>query len=182
MTYQALVLAGGSACRMGGIDKPGVLVGGVSLLDRVLLATRRASETVVVGPLRPTCRAVTWRREDPVGGGPVAALAAGLEAVTAPVVLLLAADLPFLTLSYVEALAAQASCIAVDQGREQWLCGAWRTEDLRAAVRTTDVLTGARLGRLLSALHPSPLLWTGGDRPWTDCDTADDVQRAREIA
>ncbi|MEU7054400.1 NTP transferase domain-containing protein, partial [Streptomyces eurythermus] len=37
--YDAVVLAGGAARRLGGADKPGVRVGGRALLDRVL-ATR----------------------------------------------------------------------------------------------------------------------------------------------
>ncbi|WP_240497415.1 NTP transferase domain-containing protein, partial [Streptomyces hirsutus] len=38
LAYDALVLAGGGARRLGGADKPGVRVGGRSLLDRVLAA------------------------------------------------------------------------------------------------------------------------------------------------
>ena len=34
--YDAVVLAGGAARRLGGVDKPGVRVGGRALLDRVL--------------------------------------------------------------------------------------------------------------------------------------------------
>ncbi|MYQ48709.1 NTP transferase domain-containing protein, partial [Streptomyces sp. SID4985] len=34
--YDAVVLAGGAARRLGGADKPGVRVGGRPLLDRVL--------------------------------------------------------------------------------------------------------------------------------------------------
>ena len=36
--YDAVVLAGGAARRLGGADKPGVRVGGRALLDRVLTA------------------------------------------------------------------------------------------------------------------------------------------------
>ncbi|MGW4109093.1 NTP transferase domain-containing protein, partial [Streptomyces sp. NPDC004976] len=36
--YDAVVLAGGAARRLGGADKPGVRVGGRALLDRVLAA------------------------------------------------------------------------------------------------------------------------------------------------
>lgn len=47
--YDAIVLAGGAAKRLGGADKPGVLVGGRALLDRVLGACAGAGTTVVVG-------------------------------------------------------------------------------------------------------------------------------------
>ncbi len=73
------MLAGGAARRLGGADKPGVRVGGRALLDRVLAACADAGTTVVVAGRRPTARPVTWAREDPPGGGPVAALDAGLR-------------------------------------------------------------------------------------------------------
>lgn len=47
--YDAVVLAGGAAKRLGGADKPGLTVGGLALLDRVLVACRGARTTVVVG-------------------------------------------------------------------------------------------------------------------------------------
>ncbi|MGW5420618.1 DUF6457 domain-containing protein [Streptomyces sp. NPDC003943] len=77
--YDAIVLAGGSARRLGGADKPGVRVGGRALLDRVLAGCRDAGRTVVVAAPRATARPVEWTREDPPGGGPVAALDAGLR-------------------------------------------------------------------------------------------------------
>ncbi len=94
--YDAVVLAGGAARRLGGEDKPGVRVGGRTLLDRVLAACADAGRTVVVAEPRATARPVEWAREDPPGGGPVAALDAGLRRTAAPYVLVLSADLPFL--------------------------------------------------------------------------------------
>ncbi|WP_425831820.1 DUF6457 domain-containing protein [Streptomyces fractus] len=100
--YDAIVLAGGAARRLGGADKPGVRVGGRALLDRVLQACAGARATVVVAEPRRTARPVVWAREDPPGGGPLAALEAGirgLESGQGPVaesVVVLSADLPFL--------------------------------------------------------------------------------------
>ncbi|MFE9042808.1 DUF6457 domain-containing protein [Streptomyces sp. NPDC007818] len=79
--YDAVVLAGGAARRLGGVDKPGVRVGGRALLDRVLAACAGAGRTVVVGDPRPTVRPVRWTREQPSGTGPVAALDAGAVAL-----------------------------------------------------------------------------------------------------
>uniref|UniRef100_UPI00055F84E1 molybdenum cofactor guanylyltransferase n=1 Tax=Kitasatospora sp. MBT63 TaxID=1444768 RepID=UPI00055F84E1 len=103
--YDAVVLAGGAAARLGGADKPGLTVGGRSLLDRVVAACEGADRIVVVGPQRATA-GVRWAREEPPGGGPVAAVAAGLAQVTADRVLLLAADLPFLDRRTLERLLA----------------------------------------------------------------------------
>lgn len=119
-----VVVAGGAGRRMGGVDKAVLVVGGVTLLDRVLGAARPVCDRlVVVGPARPTGVAgVEFAMEAEPGGGPVPAVAAGLAALTgagagagggpaeasggatglddgatgAGVVLVLAADLPLL--------------------------------------------------------------------------------------
>ena len=180
--YDAIVLAGGSARRMGGADKPGLVVGDLTLLDRVLMAVSGATTTVVVGPERSTMRTVRWVVEEPQGGGPVAALAAALPFVTSPVVVLLASDLPFLDAETVDrlrmAIGAKDGALLVDgDGRDQLLVGAWRTVQLRDAVPPTE--QGARLvdvvGRLDAVRVSVP-----PDRPaWFDCDTAADLTAAR---
>lgn len=107
--YDTIVLAGGAARRLGGADKPSLSVGGRPLLDRVLAACPDAAITVVVGPRRPATRAVVHALEDPPGGGPLAALDAGLRHTTAPTVLVLSADLPFLTTATVRCLLEAAT-------------------------------------------------------------------------
>ncbi|MEU9483264.1 DUF6457 domain-containing protein [Streptomyces decoyicus] len=107
--YDTIVLAGGAARRLGGADKPSLSVGGRPLLDRVLAACPDAAITVVVGPRRPATRDVVHALEDPPGGGPLAALDAGLRHTTAPTVLVLSADLPFLTAATVQSLLEAAT-------------------------------------------------------------------------
>ncbi|MBI0383311.1 molybdenum cofactor guanylyltransferase, partial [Streptomyces albiflaviniger] len=137
--YDAVILAGGAARRLGGVDKPALRVGGRALLDRVLDACRGAGRTVVVGPRRPTARPVRWAREEPSGGGPVAAVDAGIRQTTAPVVLVLSADLPFLTHETVETLltglqGAEGAVLIDPDGREQPLVAAYRAEPLRREI------------------------------------------------
>ncbi|MEU7926077.1 NTP transferase domain-containing protein [Micromonospora sp. NPDC049107] len=98
-TYAAVVLAGGAARRMGGVDKPALPVGGRSMRDRVLAAVGDAAPRVLVGPADDVPDDVRVTREDPPGGGPVAATAAGLALLDpdTTLVALLAADLPLLT-------------------------------------------------------------------------------------
>ncbi|MEU4337703.1 NTP transferase domain-containing protein [Micromonospora lupini] len=98
-TYAAVVLAGGAARRMGGVDKPALPVGGRSMRDRVLAAVGDAAPRVLVGPGDGVAEGVRVTREDPPGGGPVAATAAGLALLDpeTTLVALLAADLPLLT-------------------------------------------------------------------------------------
>ncbi|GAA0444300.1 hypothetical protein Acor_26880 [Acrocarpospora corrugata] len=177
--YDALVLTGGRASRFGGGDKPGALVGGRSLLERVVTAVAGADRLIIVGDRRE----IDWpgellfAREDPPGGGPVPALRAGLVHAAAPWVALLAGDLPFLTALDVEALLAAAGTGAVlvdDTGREQWLAGVWRREVLAGALARYD---GRSLHGVLGPLEPA--LVAVRDRvPWFDCDTADDLAQA----
>ncbi|WP_017179126.1 molybdenum cofactor guanylyltransferase [Actinomyces timonensis] len=88
----AVVLAGGTARRLGGVSKPDVLVAGRRLLDHVLegLAALRGSaalpagRTVVVAPPEVALPPGVLRAlEDPPLGGPVAGIAAGLQALAA---------------------------------------------------------------------------------------------------
>ncbi|MCW2499297.1 MAG: molybdopterin-guanine dinucleotide biosynthesis protein MobA [Frankiales bacterium] len=180
--FDAVVLAGGSGRRLGGADKPGLLLADRSLLDRVLSASAAAGTTVVVGPPRATCRPVQWCREEPAGSGPVAALRTGLARVTAEVVVVLAADLPFLTPDLVRtllgAMAGDGAVLVDAAGRDQYLCSAWSTAALRAADLTVDRM-GAVV-RQLDAARVSPPVASGRPAPWTDIDTAEDLSGAQQ--
>ena len=94
--FDAIVLAGGGARRMGGVDKPMLLLAGRPLLSHVLDAVAGAAHRVVVGPRRDIDLDVTWCQESPPDGGPVAALAAALPFVSAEIVVVVAADLPWI--------------------------------------------------------------------------------------
>ncbi|MFJ4523731.1 NTP transferase domain-containing protein [Streptomyces sp. NPDC088810] len=185
--YDAVVLAGGAARRLGGADKPAVRVGGRALLDRVLAACADARTTVVVAAPRPTVRPVRWVREEPPGGGPVAALEAGLRLTTAAHTVVLSADLPFLEpatlrglLTALQDTGADGALLTDGDGRDQPLVAAYRTAALRreltALAAAHDGLTGLPLRRLTGALRltrvPDPLASF-------DCDTWDDIADAR---
>jgi molybdopterin-guanine dinucleotide biosynthesis protein A len=180
--FDAVVLAGGGARRLGGIDKPAALVGGRPLLARVLAAVADAGRVVVVGPRRAGVGAagVRWVVEDPPGGGPLAALAAGLPLVAAPLVAVLAADLPFLTAGHLAelrgAVGARDGALLVDpDGRDQLLAGVWRTGALRAALPADPA--GRPLRGVLGVLDPVRV--PADPRTCLDCDTEDALARAR---
>lgn len=177
MAYDAIVLAGGTSRRLGGVDKTALPLADRPVLDYVLDAVSAAGAIVVVGPARPTSRPVRWRREQPAGGGPAAAIAAGLGAVTAEVVVVVAGDLPLLSAPLVRRVVASLrsdadGAVAVDsEGRPQWLLGAWRTTALQRAGLTGGAALRDTLGRLA---------WHGvavPDCAAADCDTIDDVRR-----
>jgi len=173
--FDALILTGGRARRLGGVDKASVMVGGLTLLERVTAAAAGAgaARVVVVGPEH--------------GGGPVAAVAAGLVRVTAPAVVVLAADLPFLTPAAIDALRAAlrtGAAVAVDgAGRDQTLCAAWRAPALRLALDAVGAPAGAAMRRLVAACPDVVRVPLAGDPPpWFDCDSADDLAQARRWA
>jgi molybdenum cofactor guanylyltransferase len=185
--YAAVVLAGGRGARLGGRAKPQLLVGGRTILDAVLAAVADAAQRVVVGPPQPAPDGVLLVREQPPGGGPVAALRAGLAAVTADVVAVLAGDLPFVTSELVHDLRARLTgdgvLVVDDAGRDQLLLGVWRTDALRAAAGDAAGPTSMR--KLLAPLavrRLRPVVAPGTPPPWTDCDTPADLARARQIA
>jgi molybdopterin-guanine dinucleotide biosynthesis protein A len=179
--YDAVILAGGSAQRLGGADKPGVLVGGRPLIATVAAAVAAARRLVIVGPPRPELPDAVVVREDPPGSGPVPALRAGLAEVTADWTVLLAADLPFLRTVHIDGLLRAAyeqsgALLVDDAGRDQWLAGAWRTERLRVAL---NGYADASLRGLLAPLDPARVRLPAGERPpWYDCDTEQDIARA----
>ena len=158
--FDAVILAGGRARRMGGIDKPGLEVGGTSLLGRALAAVRSADLIVVVGPERDLGDAdVVQVQEDPPGGGPVAALAAGLSSVSAPVVVVLGADMPSVDDAAVEGLVAGLGAGAVhgvvgvdEQGSDQYLCAAYRTQALESRLLQVKEPAGASMRILIEGL------------------------------
>ncbi|MGW7403166.1 NTP transferase domain-containing protein [Streptomyces sp. NPDC054833] len=190
--YDAVVLAGGAARRLGGVDKPAVRVGGRPLLDRVLAACAGARTTVVVAEPRPTARPVRWAREEPPGGGPVAALDAGLrrtaiQDVPAEFTVVFSADLPFLEEATVRRLVtalrtrgAEGALLIDADGRDQPLVAAYRTAALRRELAALAYrhggLVGLPLRRLTGVLDltrvPDPLASF-------DCDTWDDIATAR---
>jgi molybdopterin-guanine dinucleotide biosynthesis protein A len=192
--FDGVVLSGGQGRRFGA-DKTAVQLGGTSLLDRAVGALADARRVVVVGPRDPSAVVgpeVVRVREDPPGGGPGAALAAGLAEVGAPVVVVLAADLPFVDRDAVASLVialdpaatsvavAPVDGVAVDaDGRPQPLLAAYRTDALRRAVAAQDDLAGLSLRRLLAGLslvHPRELAGSG---TLADVDTPEDLTRAR---
>ncbi|MFJ5996964.1 NTP transferase domain-containing protein [Streptomyces sp. NPDC092370] len=185
--YDAVVLAGGAARRLGGTDKPGVRVGGRALLDRVLAACGGARSTVVVAAPRATARSVTWAREDPPGGGPLAALDAGLRHTTAEHVVVLSADLPFLQdatvgrlLSALRGSGTDGVLLTDPGGRDQPLVAAYRAprlrEELARLVGRHGALVGLPLRRLTTELNLTRVCDPVAS---FDCDTWDDIATAR---
>ena len=181
-----MILAGGSGRRLGHVDKPALVVGGVTLLARAMSAVAPA-RTLVVGPPRDLPGGVRQVREDPPGGGPAAALVAGLTvlALDSPngdtLIAVLAADLPGISATAVATLCAAvrdqdlAGAVLTDpDGRRQYLAGVWRWGPLSIAANGRDSWHGGRLSDLLGPLIDTVV---AADRSTTaDIDTPADLR------
>ncbi|HEU0242219.1 MAG TPA: molybdenum cofactor guanylyltransferase [Micromonosporaceae bacterium] len=193
--FGAIVLAGGRARRMGGVRKPMQPVAGVPMIERVLAAVAPVGQPIVVGPADVVVSvAVPTMEETPPGGGPVAAIGAVFDAhraALADVVVIVAGDLPLLTVAAVRELTATVRHGRVDgavfvdpDGRRQWLCGAWWSASIAGSLATLAAargdLAGAALRDLLGSLAVADVSHEGEPPPWFDCDTDDDIRRAEE--
>jgi molybdopterin-guanine dinucleotide biosynthesis protein A len=185
--FDAVILAGGTGRRLGGVDKAALVVAGLPLLDRVLRASAAARRTVVVGEPRPTVREVHWAREEPAGGGPLPGLAAGLAALRGSetgLTVVLATDLPWLEPSDIDRLVAalhghpgtDAALFFDAEGRTQPLVAAYRTSSLEAALAAVGPLDGTPVRLVVHqlAVVTVPDLGAAGD-----CDTPDQLAAAR---
>ncbi len=155
----AVVVAGGAARRMGGIDKLALEAGGSTLLDRVLRVVRPLCRPlVVVGPPRATAvDGLTTVQEHPPGGGPLPAVMVGLRAVgDAELVFVLAGDLPMVTTTDLARLLAaieqdpklEAAAARDERGAPNPLLAVYRSATLRSAT-SRGPLHGGPAARLL---------------------------------
>ena len=184
----AILLAGGRASRLGGIDKPLLEIDGRSLLQRAWDAVARCDGMIIAGPERTALAgSAAWVREDPPFTGPAAAIVAALAAwPDAPAwMYVLACDLvdPVAAVAALaagrEAISADVDglCLADGESRPQWLTGLYRTAPLR---RAADALPGvganAPVRALTARLSLQVIAATG--RETIDIDTWNDAERA----
>ena len=194
-----IVLAGGGSRRMG-VAKCALEIGGRTLLQRAVdalgsVADAVAGEVVVVrarGQAAPEVRSERPLRHatDAIAdGGPLVGVAAGLEAASAPVAVVVGCDAPLLQPPLLRLLAERARAgarlvVPVHEGEPQLLCAAWRREALeavRGAVEAGERAVVAMLDRLEAELL-TPAQWREADpegRSFVNVNTPEDLARAR---
>jgi len=210
--WLAVLLAGGTSRRWGGTDKTARLLGGTAVLVHAVsgLPAQVRALAVVAPPDHPARGdveaalgdgvPVRWVVEDPPRSGPLAGLAAGLEALATlgpaartvtpgPAarrrVAVLAGDLPFTRPAWARLAAALDADRTVDgavglgeDGRRQPLLALYREGPLRARLAAVDV-RDAPMRLLTGALHlaevPLPAAQT------LDVDTPQDAERAERL-
>jgi molybdopterin-guanine dinucleotide biosynthesis protein A len=163
------------------------------VLDHTLAALPEAFALIVVGPERPTGRPVTFTREQPAGGGPAAALIAGMRlAVTAQpdAIAVLPGDAPAAgrgAAVLLDALGDSAadSVVATDAD------GGWQPLQLAlrpaAAQQLVDLAgpdgaAGQSVRRLLARLDPPPQPVMLEPAVLFDIDTPDQLLLWRRLA
>jgi molybdenum cofactor guanylyltransferase len=181
-----------------GSHKPALDGGGRPLVARVLAAAG-SWPTLVVGAGEGVPDGVQVAVERVPGGGPVGGLAAAVTTLdtdmfpreTPEVVVVLAADLPFVTHAHLDRLVralrtadpADAPDLAVTvdrEGRTNWLCAAWRATALRARLAALGDAYGRSMRDLCDGIRTVRV-----DDPLDvalDVDTPADLERARRRA
>jgi molybdopterin-guanine dinucleotide biosynthesis protein A len=184
----AVILTGGTAVRLDGVDKASIEVGGVTLLERALHATLAAVDVVVVGAQVPTSRPVTFTREDPPRGGPAAGLLAGLDRLRPDVDLVcaLAVDMPRVEAGTVARLTwavegdddVDGACLVDASGRRQPLAAVYRVAALqRTRPEDREREHGLAMRRLVGHLRLAEVPVVGDEA--RDVDTWSDLRDLR---
>lgn len=181
-TAAAIVLAGGASLRMGA---PKALLDwhGTPLVRHVAATLTAVCEPVVVvgapGTPLPVPAAVETATDAAPGRGPLAGVAAGMEALAGrgEIVFLAATDLPLLHPDFVRAvlalLAGNDAAVPVLDGRDQPLAAAYTATALAPAGRLLEsgesrlsrLLEGIRVRRIDAAELPAPESLLGANTP-----------------
>jgi molybdopterin-guanine dinucleotide biosynthesis protein A/uridine kinase len=182
----AVVLAGGASQRFPP-DKLAQLVGEEPLLDRALASLPQDFTVVVVGSVREVARPVIFTTEDPPGGGPAAALVAGVQTAlkeSSDAIVTLPADAPLggkaaaTLLSRLESEPGIEAVVGVDaHGREQPLHLALRPAAAWALLAGAGPggAAGVSARRLLDALRPGLITHELPPAALWDIDTPDQL-------
>ena len=178
--FCAVILAGGTGARMDGADKSSVEHAGRTLLEHAIEALVDASEVVVVGDPVPTARPVTFTRESPRYGGPVAALLTGRDALlrTPRTVGVLAVDMPRVTAATFrrlhEAAQGRDGAFLTDPDGRRQLAGVVDAARLDAVRPGIEDQHGLPMHRLLAGLDLAAVAPVGDEG--RDVDTWADLR------
>jgi molybdopterin-guanine dinucleotide biosynthesis protein A len=173
-----IVLTGGSSKRFGS-DKSKAEINGKSLLE---ILTDGLSNLIIVGP--ESSLAAKYVRENPIGSGPVAAIAEALKEVSSTEVAIFATDMPFapkLLGALKENLIHDAALPLDCDGFAQPLAAIYRTEKLRSAISKFESVENQSVKSLIAkmVIDQVPVIET---ELLMDIDTQEDLLKAVDLA
>ena len=173
-----IILTGGTSKRFGS-DKSQAKIQGKSLLEYL---SHGLENLIIVGP--ETSIPAKYVMEEPIGSGPVAAIAAAMLEVDSDLVAIYATDMPFaprITSQLVSALKNDAA-IAIDcDGKLQPLAAIYRSSKLRSALASYESVENQSVKSLIAKLviDEVPVVET---EYLMDIDTQEDLLKAVDLA
>jgi molybdopterin-guanine dinucleotide biosynthesis protein A len=183
VTCAGIVLTGGASRRMH-TDKAAIVWRGETLAARAARVLGAACDPVI--EVGPGVTALRWVREEPPGGGPLAALVAGVDALsTRGPVLVLACDMPFVDVPVLQLLAHRAgdtTVVPVAGGRLQYTCARYGPAAIthgRLALTRGETALRAAIGAGHEVLAEDAWRTVGGPETFADLDTPGDLERLR---
>jgi molybdopterin-guanine dinucleotide biosynthesis protein A len=190
MTTAALILAGGSATRMGAGDKPLLEVGGSPILSRIIAALRPDTSAIAISangdPARFARYGLAVLPDGAFAGeGPLAGVLAGLDwaaATGAASLLTIPGDTPFVPAGLAAALAPPPAC-AGSHGRAHHLVALWPIA-CHDALRAVLSAPGSRaVARFTDSIGMRRVDFPAGKwDPFLNVNTPDDLAIARSLA
>ena len=183
--FAAILLSGGNARRLGGVDKATLEIAGVSCFARVLRAVALANSVVVVGkPISIEDPRVSFIQEEPPGSGPVAAISAALSVIDTQLVTVLSVDVPLVSGATDQLLSAwsqgDVALVASDGIHESYLVSLFDTAALRGAIDALSTPVNASMKSVLAHIAYRAVTVSDPDM-LIDLDTPEDVKRVEEI-
>lgn len=178
----ALILSGGKSSRFGS-DKTSAMLGKKTLINHVIDSIPNHWPMVIVGPTFASTRdSLQFTREVPAGGGPVCAIQAGLQLISTEFVAVAAADMPIagrVLKELTQNAITKDAVIAIDEtGFAQTLCAIYRTDPLRAAIKSLEPLAGQSMNKLVGLLEIEKIsLGKEFASSLLDIDTPEDLDR-----
>jgi molybdopterin-guanine dinucleotide biosynthesis protein A len=190
MTPAALILAGGDARRLGGIDKPLLELAGQSLLERIISRLLPQAAPIALSANGDPARFASFGLPVLADGGfadqgPLAGVLAGLDwaaAQGAEALLTVPGDTPFIPPDLAAALAPPPAC-AMSAGQMHHLVALWPVT-ARAALRRFLSQPGPRgvrdftAGLAMRRVDFPAVAWD----PFLNVNTQDDLTAARVLA
>jgi len=191
MSITVMILSGGRSRRFGGVHKPGVSLGGQTVISRILGTVRAAvpdAQVWVAGTLEgltvAEAESVRSVREEPEFSGPLAGIDAAVQAMgDSEVTVILAGDMPLVRPSHLRELIAACrdsglpAAGADDRGKLQFLCAAWPTALLRRRLAEIGRTRDGAVKLLFDGLDVAPV--DVDPSTIVDFDTREEYERIR---